>query len=222
MPYRLFVPKGYDSRTPYPLVLWLHGAGGSGVDNMRQISGDQIPGTRIWTSAENQAKHPAFVLVPQAARCWDATGYSANDCRVSPTIGNTLSEPLSEVMEILKSLEAEFNIDRARLYIAGQSMGGFGVWNFITKVPDLFAAAIILCGGGDPKLAPRAKDIPIWSFQGDADDPRFVSSNRAMIEAIRKVDGKPLYTEYAGAGHDIWNRVFKEPNLVDWLFSKRK
>src|SRR5689334_11171451 len=73
MPYRLFIPEGYDKRKAYPLVLWLHGAGGLGYDNLAQISEDQIPGTRIWTTAENQARHPAFVLVPQTARGWAST-----------------------------------------------------------------------------------------------------------------------------------------------------
>src|SRR5262245_49824799 len=66
MPYRLFIPDRYDKTKVYPLVLWLHGGGGIGNDNLRQISEDQIPGTRIWAKAENQALHPAFVLVPQS------------------------------------------------------------------------------------------------------------------------------------------------------------
>src|SRR5258708_1214275 len=62
MPYRLFVPKGYDPQKTYPLIIWLHGAGGAGRDNRTQILGDQIPGTRTWTNPAIQAKDPAFVL----------------------------------------------------------------------------------------------------------------------------------------------------------------
>jgi predicted peptidase len=40
MPYRLFTPKAYDKSQEYPLIIWLHGAGGAGTDNTRQISGD--------------------------------------------------------------------------------------------------------------------------------------------------------------------------------------
>ena len=68
MPYRLFIPPDYDNQKPYPLVLWLHGAGGAGTDNIAQISEDQIPGTRVWT--QTQTKHPAFVLVPQNPGNW--------------------------------------------------------------------------------------------------------------------------------------------------------
>src|SRR5438105_2768119 len=62
MPYRLFVPPAYDKDKQYPLVLWLHGAGGAGTNNRAQISGDQIPGTHTWTKPQNQARNPTFVL----------------------------------------------------------------------------------------------------------------------------------------------------------------
>src|ERR1700674_4103319 len=61
MPYRLFIPPEYEKEKKYPLILWLHGAGGAGKDNLRQISEDQIPGTHTWTKPEIQAKYPAFV-----------------------------------------------------------------------------------------------------------------------------------------------------------------
>jgi predicted peptidase len=41
-----------------------------------------------------------------------------------------------------------------------------------------------------------------------------------MIQAIQKAGGKPRYTEYKGAGHEIWSRVFAEPELVEWLFAQ--
>jgi hypothetical protein len=43
-----------------------------------------------------------------------------------------------------------------------------------------------------------------------------------MIKKIRKAGGNPRYTEYAGDGHEIWNRVFREPDLVEWLFAQHK
>jgi predicted peptidase len=129
---------------------------------------------------------------------------------------------LLQVTGILKTLESEFNIDAKRIYVAGQSIGGFGTWNFVTKRPDLFAAAIPLCGGGDPALASRAKGVPIWSFQGASDNAQFVASNRKMIAALRKAGATPRYTEYPGAGHEIWERVFNEPGLIDWVFAQHQ
>src|SRR5262249_37073634 len=123
MPYRLFIPPAYDKARQYPLILWLHGAGSVGNDNRKQISGASLRGTHTWIAPQVQAKYPAFVLAPQSrGGAWDAD--------------------FPAVLELLTSLEKEFNIDTSRIYIAGQSMGGFGTWHFITEKPDLFAAAI--------------------------------------------------------------------------------
>ena len=123
MPYRLFIPPSYDKSKKYPLIIWLHGAGGAGDDNLLQISGDQIPGTRLWTKPENQMRHPAFVLVPQSTGGWASTS------------GTQLSGEEQLVVEILNGLKSEFSIDSKRIYISGQSNGGFGTWDMISKRP---------------------------------------------------------------------------------------
>jgi predicted peptidase len=209
MPYRLFVPAPLAPDARYPLVMWLHGAGGAGDDNRKQIEGDQIAGTRIWTSKENQAKYPAFVLVPQSPGAW------------GPDEGEPGKEAMMAV-EIIQALKSEFPIDSGRVYVAGQSNGGIGTWSLITERPDLFAAAIPLCGGGDPKRASVLARMPIWAFHGEKDDVIPVSYSRDMIAAIRKAGGTPKYTEYKDADHNVWTPAFKEPGLVDWLFSQHK
>lgn len=212
MPYRLFVPKGYEAQKKYPLIVWLHGAGGAGRDNVRQIIGDQIPGTRTWTQSATQAKYPAFVLAPQSAAGWGAQPKGS-----SP---DTLSASLVLVVGILDSLENEFSIDPHRVYVTGQSDGGYAVWELITKRPERVAAAIAVCGGGDPAGAARVARMPIWVFHGDADNVVPVTASRQMVAAINKAGGHPRYTEYRGAGHDVWTRAFLEPGLVEWVFAQ--
>ncbi len=203
MPYRLFIPPGYNKSQDYPLILWLHGAGGIGDDNLRQIIDDQVPGTRLWTRPENLARHPAFVLVPQSSARWPQVHLSA-------------------VLGILESVRAEFHIDPRRIYVIGQSIGGEAAWRLVTDNPRTFAAAIFVCSiGARPKRAATVADLPVWAFQGSEDKPG-VSATRDMIKALRKAGGNPRYTEYQGAGHEIWNRVFKETGLVDWLFAQHR
>jgi predicted peptidase len=209
MPYRLFIPAGYDKRQKYPLVMWLHGAGGAGTDNRRQIAEDQIPGTHTWTTAANQAAHPSFVLAPQSPGVWvEDLAKFGNETRLA--------------IAVLESVKTEFSIDPRRVYVTGQSNGGYGAWNAITFRPELFAAAIPLCGGGDPRRASVLATIPIWAFHGDKDSVIPVQGSRDMIAAITKAGGHPRYTEYKGMDHDIWTRAFKEPGLVDWLFAQHK
>jgi len=210
MPYRLFIPENYDKSKKYPLIIWLHGAGGAGDDNLKQISEDQVAGTRIWTKPELQSKHPAFVLVPQSAGGWASVSTLQ------------LSDEERLVLEIINSLKSEFSLDNKRIYVTGQSNGGYGVWDMISKRPDLFAAAIPLCGGGNTLLASTLVSTPIWAFHGDQDSVIPVSETRNMIAAIRKLGGAPRYTEYKGVDHDIWLRTFKEPGLADWLFAQHR
>lgn len=209
MPYRLFVPMGYDKSKPYPIVIWLHGGGSAGNDNLRQISLDNKLGTHFWTRQENQDRHPAFVLAPQSMGGWDGTSTSA------------LSAELKLVLEILEVVRKEYSIDASRIYVAGQSNGGIGVWGLITKKPGLFAAAIPLCGSGNTKLASRAAKTAVWAFHGEKDDVIPAEHSRNMIAALKRAGGNPRYTEYKGVGHDIWELAFREPQLEEWLFAQK-
>ena len=56
-----------------------------------------------------------------------------------------------------------------RFALTGLSMGGYGTWDLIARFPDRFAAAVPICGGGDPKTASQIKHIPIWAFHGALD-----------------------------------------------------
>src|SRR6267143_3876439 len=135
MPYRLFVPANYDPRQKYPLILWLHGGAGRGSDNLKQISGGNENGTHVWTTPANQAQLPAFVLAPQ---CPEGRYWSEPET-------NEISPDLQMALDILVSVQKEFSIDPDRIYLAGQSMGGLGVWALLQAQPDRWAAALVLC-----------------------------------------------------------------------------
>lgn len=212
MQYRLFVPPGYDAAKKYPIVLWLHGAAGRGSDNILQLSGGNYPGAHVWTTPEMQAKYHAFVLAPQVeiTKTWSR-----------PHV-NTPPISLRLALEILDAVEKEYSIDRGREYVAGQSMGGEGVWAALATARGRFAAAIALCGNGfADQIAPDAK-VPVWIFQGDADPIVSVEQTRQWVAALQKAGGSPKYTEVAGVGHNVWDKAFADPDLVPWLFSRSR
>ena len=207
MLYRLYVPPSYVASRKYPLVLWLHGAAGRGSDNLLQISAGNFLGTHVWTTAENQAKFPAFVLAPQVSdtKMW------------ARPHANTPSVSIRLALEILDGVEKEYAIDLDRVYVAGQSMGGEGVWAVLAARPGEFAAAVALCSDGfDDMTAPGAK-VPVWIFQGTADEIVSIERARDWVAALRKAGGTPKYTEYPGVGHNVWEKAFAEPDLVPWL-----
>lgn len=209
--YRLFRPAGYDTRTNYPLVLFLHGAAGLGEDNARQFNGgNEVPPLAL-IAPEAQAKFPSFVAAPQCPR---SDGWS--------TYGGRPTATLRLALEMLDAVGHEFSIDRARLYIVGVSMGGRGVWDTVLAHPDLFAAAVPICAAGDPAELGRIKHLPVWCFHGAADPTVPVDYARKMTSALRKAGGNVRYTEYPGVGHDSYRNAFREPELLPWLFAQRK
>jgi len=126
------------------------------------------------------------------------------------------------VYELIDALQRTYGIDSRRLYVAGQSMGGFGTFSIITEHPRMFAAGVALCGGGDESRAARLTRTPIWAFHGEKDETVSVERSRNIVAAIKKAGGKPRYTEYSGEGHNIWSKVVKESELLPWLFARRK
>ncbi len=209
MPYRLFVPPGYDTNKKYPIILWLHGAAGRGSDNYSQLSGGNFAGSHVWTSPENQEKYHAFVLAPQV----DVTKGWARPHTNTPPVAIRLA------LEILDAVEQKYSIDRAREYVVGQSMGGEGVWAALSIAPARFAAAIAICGYGDAYMIPRVAKVPVWIFQGEEDPVVPVSRARTWVAELRGAGGAPKYTEYPSIGHNAWDVAFKEPELAAWLFS---
>lgn len=212
MPFRLFVPEAQARLEPLPAIIYLHGGSGAGTDNVAQVSGHNAHGTRLWTTPEMQAEHPAFVIAPQlsGSNQWSAPGSEA------------LAPYPALVVELLASLSREYEIDADRVYLAGHSRGGRGTWDMVTKRPDLFAAAVPVCGAGTPARAANARSTPIWAFHGSKDATILVSGSRDMVTALWAVDGPIRYTEYPGAGHDVWDDAFAEPALPEWLFSQAR
>ncbi len=214
--YRLFRPPEYDPSKTFPLIVFLHGASGRGTDNLSQLTGSRWIGTGFWTDPERQARNPAFVLAPQVdpkrhdnwVRQWRL-----------PASGDP--EPLELLIEMIPELARELPIDDRRIYLTGYSMGGFATWIGISRHPNLFAAAVAICGGGDPTHV--ADTItPVWAFHGSADKVVPVGRSREMVKALEAARRSPRYSEYKGAGHAVWDRAYEEPELEQWLFSHRR
>jgi len=130
MPYRLFIPTGYNADTSYPLVLFLHGAGERGTDNNAPLNGSR--GAILWAETANQASHPCFVLAPQcpAEKQWVNTNWSYG----SYSMDNIpVSNELLMVKDIISSLQNEYSIESTRMFVTGLPMGGYGTWDFILR-----------------------------------------------------------------------------------------
>ncbi len=215
LPYRLLVPEGYDAQKRYPLILFLHGAGERGDDNEAQLKHAEV------LRLASDPNHPCFLVAPQcpAGRKWVEVPW---DFRTPHRTPEEPSLPMRLTMELLDALQQEFSIDPDRRYVTGLSMGGFGTLDLVVRRPKDFAAAVPICGGGDDARAAEIKHVAVWAFHGSNDPAVPVVRSRSFIEALRQAGAEPKYTEYAGAGHNVWSRAYREPELAHWLFQQRR
>jgi len=198
--YVLFVPHDYKDDKPWPLILFLHGAGERGTDGQKQAQ------VGLGAAIKSQEKTFPFIAVfPQAQKTWKAD-----------------SEDGKRAMNILAEVEKAYRVDPKRTYLTGLSMGGAGTWSLAAAYPDRWAAIVPVCGRDDPKNAEKIKAIPCWCFHGDADPAVKVQFSREMIEALKAAGAKPKYTEYPGVGHNSWDKAYGTKELYDWLLLQQR
>lgn len=217
LPYRIYKPKPSVSQADsFPLILFFHGAGERGNDNVKQLTHV----AEIFTDPANQAQFPAYVAAPQCAENhrWVEVDWSLSQHDMPAQI----SKYAGLSIDLLDSLIAKYPVDTSRIYITGLSMGGFATWDLTARFPNKFAAAVPVCGGGDVKQAEKIAHLPLRVFHGAKDKVVPAERSRAMIKAIRAAGGNPKYTEYPNLGHFSWDAAYNTPDLLPWLFSQTK
>lgn len=219
LPYRLFKVKNPEASKKYPLILFLHGAGERGDNNTSQLTANQ--GATVWASDAHQAEHPAYVIAPQCPtdKQWVDTDWTKGSYSITNV---PLSDQLATALEIADAIADEFDTDPTRQYITGLSMGGYGTWDAVLRNPTRFAAALPVCGAGDPTKAEAIKSLPLWTAHGDADTVVPVSGSREMVMALETLGSDIQYSEYPGVGHDAWTQTYANEEIIDWLFENQQ
>jgi len=214
--YRWSAPDTLEPGKTYPLVLFLHGAGERGTDNSAQLKHGVTP---ILEGAD-KLKQPCFLIAPQCPpdRWWAPINHET--MRLSEA--DKPNALLDAVLALVDSTIKTQPVDAKRFYVTGLSMGGFATWDLLGRVPGRIAAAVPICGGGDPAQAAKFKDVPLHAFHGEADPVVPVRATREMIDALEKVGGKPAATYYPGVAHDSWTQTYNDPELIRWMFDQRQ
>ncbi|MDX2283786.1 MAG: prolyl oligopeptidase family serine peptidase [Bacteroidia bacterium] len=223
LPYRILYPEGYDRSQRYPLVLFLHGRGESGADNEKQL----VHGASLFLKPEHRLAYPALVLVPQCPEdsYWANASVDRSTQPVTLRFDNTKPPtwPLAATADLLRQVIAEEAVDPARVYVTGLSMGGMGTFELVNRHPELFAAALPICGGGDAQgYRKQTKQVPFWIFHGDADAVVSVEQSREMHRALQALGAEVRYTEYPGVNHNSWDHAFADPAYLRWMFAQQR
>lgn len=214
--YRIYTPENLNSDKKIPIILLLHGAGERGNDNKKQIA----HGFKQIAQYSIQSKNPAIIIAPQCPKGQQWVNVKWNT--KAHDMPEKSSNSLKLAMELLNNKISTMPVDKNRVYITGLSMGGYGTWDAISRNPELFAAALPLCGGADIKQAPKLTKMPIWTVHGDKDGAIPVSRSRDIVKAIKSAGGKIIYTEHPGVGHNVWSKTYSDKKILDWLFNQKK
>jgi len=211
--YLVFSPKQKIKDT-VPLVIYLHGAGGVG-DNIQKVKGQA---GQVWKGIAKYKKGPCIVVAPQASKkARDNGGWIPTDLNI-----------------LLGHLKATLKVDEKRIYLTGNSMGGYGSWVWGGHNPEHFAAIAPVSGGIGPagpkdvtpdlnKWAANLAKVPVFAFAGSKD--RVVPAERSerMIAAIQKAGGKQAKIRiYSNEGHNARRIVFESDEFYEWMFSKKR
>lgn len=224
IPIRTLYPIEFDKSKKYPLVLFLHGAGERGDDNEKQL----VHGSKLFLDEQNRADFPAIVIFPQCStddywanvtRSRDEAGQRIFDFKV----GGKPTEAMTGALSLLDSLTKLSFIETDQIYVAGLSMGGMGSFEILSRRPNVFAAAVPICGGDNPGSAKKyAKKVPLWIFHGEKDDVVLPKYSKQMVDELKDRGGSVKYTRYPDANHNSWDPAFAEPELLSWLFAQKK
>ena len=217
--YRFRKPDNIKPGSNYPLLFFLHGAGGRGDNNKDQLL--DAGSIKAFSEQSIFSKYSSYLVAAQVPsnEQWVDVKWDSLNHKI-PKISKTMDMAL----KLLDSIIDNRNncIDTNRVYILGLSMGGYGVWDAIHRRPNFFAAAIPICGGGDKSSSKLISHIPIWAWHGDQDPVINVKRSREMYDAIKNNKGNMQYTEVEGKGHDVWIDAWGSKGLWNWIYSQSR
>ncbi len=207
--YRLMSPAKLSAEKA-PVLIFLHGKGARGSDNVRQLLSLPL----LLQEEPYRSKFPCYVLVPQCPNTHDWKSYNI----FKPP--NNFQHP---IMAMLNDVLQNHPADPNRVYLCGFSMGGYGCWDLATQYPERFAALVPIAGGGDAARVYALSRTPIWNVHSRDDQTVPVTQSRDLINALKKAGGNPKYTEYANAGHGAWQPAFRDSDeILTWMFQQSR
>jgi poly(3-hydroxybutyrate) depolymerase len=192
LPYRLYVPAAYTGTKTFPLIIALHGLGGTEdafFDNYEK---------KLPPLAE---QHGYIVAAPLGYRVDGSYGWGLGTPPPDPNARRTQDFSEQDVMQVLARVRQQYKIDEGRIYLLGHSMGAIGTWKIAPKYADIWAAIAPISGNGVPDTLERIRAVPEIIVHGDADPTVPVSGSRTMVAKLKALGVEHTYIEVPGGLH---------------------
>ncbi|HEY7185249.1 MAG TPA: alpha/beta hydrolase [Vicinamibacterales bacterium] len=228
IPYALFVSSKVKKDKKAPLIVTLHGLGGTHTTMMRPVALDLAEAGGYILLAPMGYNPRGWYGIPQGPRrggpprgaVQNPNGAPAPSANGAPAPGRqgpprgglaNFNDPpnlraLSEkdTLEVIELVRKEFKIDDKRTYLMGHSMGGAGTYYLGVKYPEKWAALAVLAPaafGLDPNSLSKIPKMPVMVVHGDMDTAVPVSLSRTWVETMKSLKMKYEYIEVPGGDH---------------------
>lgn len=181
-----------------PTIIFLHGAGTRGTDI----------GVLERNSFFNQNSHisdedsPFMVFAPLCSR-------------------DSWFDVFEQLQDFVKMVATHPTVDGNRLYLVGNSMGGYGSWQLAMTMPEYFAVLVPVCGGGMRWNVKRLINVPVWAFHGKDDKTVPPEESVFMVDKLNEVGGSARLTLLDDTGHNSWDYAYAQKELFDWMLEQR-
>lgn len=220
--YRIITPDsanvvGNEERS-YPLIVFMHGIGERGDDNKKQLE----HGGDLFSDSISRQSYPAYVIFPQCPDdyFWSMKKHPKSQEDIMKDQDET---PIMKgVIELVEDCANTLHVDKRRIYIIGLSMGGLAVYDAAWRHPDLFAAAVAICGAVNPDKLNSITDTSFRIYHGMKDDVIPIQASEAAYETLKNRGIDAQLIEIPGIGHECWDLAFDSPDFLSWIFSKSK
>lgn len=193
--YLLSYPENFSESKSYPLVIFLHGAG------TRCETTELLRNNISFLNLQKRQTERGYILL-------------APLCSV-----NNWNEVMSSVIELVGEARTWNFIQTKRVYLTGNSMGGYGTWELGALRPDWFAAIMPICGGGIGWMAGNLVDVPVRTFHGLCDDVVDPIESMQMAKAVNRSGGHAELILFPSLNHNCWETAYSTEANYDWLFT---
>jgi predicted peptidase len=195
--YVLRFPENFKKNKKYPLVVFLHGGINS---DPRRLNGRVLTVNNFFIPENDQ-----YIIA-------------------SP-IKLGIDWSPKKIQDVIADIESQLKIDKKRIYLTGLSMGGRGTFIVAAELPNLFAAIMPLSPHHTPysylNLASKVSHLPIFLHHSTNDKTSKFSVAEKMSEELKKLNANVVF-DVGEFGHSGWNKIYKNPENINWLLSKKK
>ena len=195
--YLLYYPKNYEQGKKYPVMFHLHGAGSRGT-NFDNFAGSVILNA---LDKEDSPLSNDFCVFPQ---CHKDTWFDIWD----------------NLLGLVKEIYNREDVDKSNFNASGISMGGYGIYQVMMCLPELFHKAIVCCGGGMYWNSGAIKNIKFRIFHGEKDVAVFPEESRRMYARLKEACADVTLTIYPECDHNCWEKTYTNYKNLQWLFER--